>query len=223
MEYQLHPCVELQQLFAGMPLPHQGQDPTKAKVIFLGIDANYSPEISRDPHFFRRILEYHEDGVAFWQRHGVHHPFLLPDYPLPRNTGGVPYHRKFASMGLTPDFANHISFVELLNVPTTGRTTRAGFQAMFDAAHARSLDDLFASGDRRIWFLSNVAIRLMHEIRKREGVFKWLPRKPDWGRVCQLNETEVYKVRHFSSAISAEQLQQIGALVRSTCCRQPYQ
>ena len=66
MEYQLHPSADLQNIFASMRLPHQGQDPVKASVLFVGLDANYSTQISNDPVFFRRILEYHEDGVAFW-------------------------------------------------------------------------------------------------------------------------------------------------------------
>jgi hypothetical protein len=59
VEYQLHPSVELRQLFASMRVPHQGQDPAKASVLVVGLDANSSAQISDDPLFFRRILEYH--------------------------------------------------------------------------------------------------------------------------------------------------------------------
>jgi hypothetical protein len=215
MEYQLHSSVELRQLFGRMRVPHQGQDPSKASVLFVGLDANYSAEISDDPIFFRRILEYHEDGVDFWRRHGVHHPFLLPEYPLPRNTGGVPYHRKFASIGLTPAFAAAISFVELLDVPTTGRTNPAAFWSLFNPEHALRLDEVFRSGARRIVLMSDGVMRFMAEARRRSGAFSWLPKHSDWGPVCRHGETTFHKVRHFSSAISLGQLRDIGELVRS--------
>jgi hypothetical protein len=109
--YDIHPSAALRELFAAMPIPFQGQDPKQASVIFVGLDANYAPELFDAGNFRDRIIEYHEDGVAFWQHHGVHHPFLLPEYPLPRNKGGRPYHRKFNNMGLTPEFASDISFV----------------------------------------------------------------------------------------------------------------
>ena len=38
VEYQLHPSVELRQLFASMRIPPQGQDPEKASVLFVGLD-----------------------------------------------------------------------------------------------------------------------------------------------------------------------------------------
>jgi hypothetical protein len=59
-EYQLHPSAEFRQLFAKMQVLHQGQDPSKASVLSVGQDANYSTQISNDPVFFLRILDYHE-------------------------------------------------------------------------------------------------------------------------------------------------------------------
>ena len=127
-----------------MPIPYQGQDPTIASVIFVGLDANYAPELFDAGDFSKRVIEYHEDGVAFWQRHGVHHPFLLSEYPLPGTQGGRPYHRKFSNMGLTSDFAPKISFVELLDVPTTGSTEDKRFWELFNLEHAKKLDGLLA-------------------------------------------------------------------------------
>ena len=118
--YGLHPSKDLIALFKSKPF--QGQDPSMAKVIFLGSDANYSKEIS-EHDFFRYILEYHKDGVAFWKKYGVHHPFLLDSYPFNKNRGGVPYHRNFCKLGLTSKNAEHVSFIELLNIPTTGNMT----------------------------------------------------------------------------------------------------
>jgi hypothetical protein len=39
-DFGLHPSQELRDLFAGMEISHQGQDPRKARVIFVGTDAN---------------------------------------------------------------------------------------------------------------------------------------------------------------------------------------
>src|SRR5687767_3774781 len=94
--YGIHPSEELLDNFRSKPF--QGRDPRHARVVVLGTDANYSPSIS-DHEFFREILEYHEDGVTYWKRHGVHHPFLRSTYPFDRRRDGVRYHRNFRKMG----------------------------------------------------------------------------------------------------------------------------
>lgn len=218
-EYGLNPSTELRQLFAAMPLPYQGQDPYKAKIIFVGIDANYSEEISAGEKFFQRIIQYHEDGIAFWKYHKIHHPFLLPEYPLPKNTGGVPYHRKFRSMGLSPDFAEHISFVELLDVPTTGSTDRKIFWQLFNPEHAKALDTLFTEKSRRLIFLSNSVIGYMGEARKKYGIFAWLPGQCDWGVFHQIGDTEFFKAKHFSAAVTLDELDAMGELIRKFCSK----
>jgi hypothetical protein len=69
---------------------------------------------------------------------------MLDEYPFKRNTGGLHYHRAFAKMKLTPDYAPHISFVELLNVPTIGVSSgqEKTFWELFDPDHARWLDSI---------------------------------------------------------------------------------
>jgi hypothetical protein len=91
--YRPHPSAELNAKFAARP--YQGVEPSAATFLFVGLDANYSLDLEQSPSF-RRVLEYHEDGVAFWQRYGVHHPFLLPEY----RGDGRRYHRTFARIGL---------------------------------------------------------------------------------------------------------------------------
>src|SRR5665647_578738 len=78
---------ELRNIF--MDKPYQGQDPEKAKILFVGRDANY-PDLPCKHPFFKRIKEYHRDGVAFWEKYEVHHPFLYNDFPFPKNAGGYP-------------------------------------------------------------------------------------------------------------------------------------
>jgi len=120
--YILHPSPELRALFAAKP--YQGVAPDKATFLFVGLDANYDEAIDFSP-VFPFIREYHTDGVAFWRRYGVHHPFLLPQY----SGDGQLYHRSFARIGFGPQHANLVSFVELLHVPTVGRDKLARDEA----------------------------------------------------------------------------------------------
>ncbi len=220
-QYDIHPSAELRALFSMAEIPHQGQDPERAAVLFVGLDANYSSEIFEFPDFRRRILEYHKDGVEFWRRHGVHHPFLLDEYPLNRTQGGVPYHRKFSKMGLSPELAEQITFVELLDVPTTGSTVESRFWELFNIDHARRLDALFAQGARRQVLLPSSVIKKMKSAHKKFGVFDWMPKQIDWGRFGRFGQTEIYKVRHFSGAITNDQLAAMGQQIREFCAGNP--
>ncbi|MEM1154847.1 MAG: hypothetical protein AAGI44_11960 [Pseudomonadota bacterium] len=153
--YGIHPDPELNRLIASHEFPHQGQDPRHACAVFVGLDANYSGVLTEHAAFMPFILDYHRDGVGFWQQHGVHHPFLLDQYPLPKNTGGVPYHRKISRMGLSPDYADNVSFIELLPCATTGRTEESLFWDMFDREHALKIDALVASRAHRLIIISS--------------------------------------------------------------------
>jgi len=215
--YDIHPSLELCRLFSDLPIPFQGQDPTCASVIFVGLDANYAPEIFDAGDFRKRIIEYHQDGIAFWQRHGVHHPFLHSEYPLPGLQGGKRYHRMFSKMELTPDFAPKISFVELLNVPTTGSTDDKRFWELFSLDHAKNLDDLFNDGERRLVLLPRSVIAKMGIARKRFGVFKWLPKKGGRGLIGRVGQSEFHQIKHFFASISNIEIQSIGDLVRQHC------
>lgn len=94
--------------------PFQGADPALAKFLFVGLDANYDAGIESSPAF-SSIIEYHNDGVAFWRRHRVHHPFLLPGYS---GDGGL-YHRSFAKVGFLriPRHGGHDSMLMADSVP----------------------------------------------------------------------------------------------------------
>src|SRR5690349_12751256 len=109
--YNAHPSSTLTATFASRPF--QGAAPDAATFLFVGLDANYSPTIEDSP-IFAELLRYLADGVAFWRKYGVHHPFLLPQY----RGDGRRYHQAFARIGFTPANAADVSFVELLHVPT---------------------------------------------------------------------------------------------------------
>lgn len=113
--YLSHPNDKLHQLFSLKP--YQGADPAAATFLFFGLDANYDPEIG-DKACFSEVVSYLEDGVRYWKERGFHHPFRHPEY----KGDGALYHRRFAEIGFTKEHAEQVSFVELIDVPTSGRS-----------------------------------------------------------------------------------------------------
>ena len=112
--YQIHPSKRLKELFENKP--YQGANPLDATFLFIGLDANYAENIEQQA-IFSQIVEYHQNGVLFWEKYGIHHPFLLPNY----KGDGKRFHQNFAKIGFSAAQANDISFIELLHVPTFGR------------------------------------------------------------------------------------------------------
>lgn len=163
--YQPHPSIELNAQFRHRP--YQGVEPSAATFLFIGLDANYDPDLERSPSF-RSVLEYHQDGVVFWQRHGVHHPFLLPGY----RGDGLRYHRTFARIGFTPKHAHLVSFIELLHVPTVGRNKLTPQD--LDPAHLQKINAAILQGQAKHIFISSGVARLMYSSK----AFPWLPKAP---------------------------------------------
>jgi hypothetical protein len=124
--YGKNACAELRDAFRNRPF--QGQDPRAAgaRAIFLGLDANYPNTLNVNTNFLAILLRYHDNGVQFWENDQAnhnqkHHPFLLNCFPFDRRRDGYKYHRRFDEIGFTPAnaYAQYISFLELLAVPTT--------------------------------------------------------------------------------------------------------
>ena len=108
-----HPSKRLNDLY--LIKNYQGANPIDAKVIFVGRDPNWAADID-ERKMFESVVEYLTDGIAFWEKHNIHHPFLLSGY----KGDGRKYHRNFSRMNLDSSVANKISFVELIGFPTTG-------------------------------------------------------------------------------------------------------
>lgn len=159
--YQLHPCAELKTLFQHRPF--QGAAPEQSRYVFIGLDANYDATLEHTASF-QRVIEYHADGVAFWQRYQVHHPFLLPDY----RGDGRRYHLTFAKIGFTPANAPTVSFIELLDVPTVGRSSLEPHD--LNPQHLSRISALITAGKPRYVFVSAGVVRLMLATR----AFPWL-------------------------------------------------
>ncbi len=108
---------------------YQGQDPAIASVVFFGRDANYPENIEESGRLFEDVITYHEDGVGYWQNKYnnnptmLHHPFLIH---MRHGDPGYKYHKTFSDVGLGSAYASHVSFVELLDVPTMGELDHSG-------------------------------------------------------------------------------------------------
>ncbi len=189
--YNLHPSDQLKKTF--FEKPYQGVAPEQATFLFIGLDANYDAQIETHP-VFPKIMEYHQDGAVFWQKYGVHHPFLLPGY-----TGdGKFYHRSFAKIGFMPEHASLVSFAELLHVPTVGRNKIEGND--LDLSHLKRLNTAILEGKAKYIFIPDGVARLMHS----SGQFPWLRSRPI-GIDCPLAiyyqkpGKTIYKHLHFSN------------------------
>lgn len=188
--YKSHPSSALTEQFRHRP--YQGAEPMEATFLFVGLDANYDPDLERSASFCS-VLEYHQDGVAFWQRYGVHHPFLLPGY----SGDGRRYHRTFANIGFGAKHASLVSFIELLHVPTVGRNKLAPQD--LDYSHLKKINAAILHGKAKHIFISAGVARLMRASK----VFPWLAKVPVGSGVLRSLYSEpfrtVYSHLHFSN------------------------
>jgi len=113
-EFGKHPSNKLQQIFSQKPF--QIQEPEKAKIIFLGLDANLDYDIEQNKIFFNEMIDYFRDGVKYWKENRIHTPMLKDFY----NGCGRRYHKQFCKLGFSLNNAKDICFLELLNICTYG-------------------------------------------------------------------------------------------------------
>jgi hypothetical protein len=103
-------------------------------------------------------------------------------------------------MNLTSDYAQHVSFIELLPVPTIGRTADERFWDLFDVEHARRIDRLVATGEPRLVILSKSLVsNYMLRAKKTRPVFAWVPDEFRFGEMKRIGDTIIYGAPHFSS------------------------
>jgi hypothetical protein len=200
MSFSAHPSERLTKLYGDKPF--QGQSPEMAQIIFISSDANYSAKISEHP-FFERILEYHSDGVKFWEQYGVHHPFLLDAYPFNRTRDGVPFHSRFRKLKLDSGYAKHISFLELLDKPTIGNksSNRASFIKLVSEQHLEYLDKLIMSDSNKLFFVSAGVLKDMRELGGEFGLFQWIKKEVSGEKLSiDIGENRVKEIYHFSSS-----------------------
>ena len=163
--YFLHPSEPLRTAFTVRP--YQGAAPENATFLFVGLDANCAADVADSP-IIPELLAYLSDGVAFWQRTGVHHPSLLPGYG---NADGAKYHRTFANIGFRPEHAPRIPFVELMHLTTYGRSRLE--TGDLKLAHLQWLNEVITAGTAARAFVPDGVARLMRASR----MFPWLPKE----------------------------------------------
>jgi hypothetical protein len=214
MPYKLHDSNKLKDCFKKKPW--QGNDPTKASFLFVGLDANFDKDIeNRLPVIF----DYLDDGVKYWQSNDVHHPFRLHNF----HGNGRLYHNRFAEIGFSKKHAGLVSFVELLDVPTTGGSNLTASELSPD--HLCKLAKWFECGSARYIFLvgSKVAT-LMRRTKKSHGLdllpLNQVKKDKDLKILREKNGQTIYEIYHFSVhyqkhvTVLERQIAQIREIVR---------
>jgi len=216
MLYGVHPNRDLIDLFKDKP--YQGVDPYKAKIVIIGNDANYSPDISKHV-FFEHILDYHSDGVRFWKKYNTHHPFLLSDYPFDKRKHGVKYHKNFSKMGFNASHADQFSFLELLNIPTTGNTgeNKDLFFELLDRGHLSWIEDVILTGNKKFVLVNQTLTKNIINISRKHNVLRSLAKMLSGAKTMSIaHESEsvvIYNGYSFSHSISNNYLNDLGNLM----------
>lgn len=208
-----HPSAQLNSLF--LHKPYQGQVPENARIVFLSSDANYSPEIS-EHDFFKYILEYQEDGVRFWKKYDVHHPFLLDAFPFDKTKNGRPFHNNFRKLRLDSAYSEFIAFVELLNIPTIGNKSenKADFYQLVSKKHLEYLDNLIQGDGGKLLLIPGGVLTDMLKLKKDYGVFQWLNYEHGLRKFSlNISSNKLEKIYHFSSSHIHSQIPEIRHLI----------
>jgi len=162
---------------------YQGISPAKARVLVLGLDANWPCDMLGIPVFWEEVKRYLKDPVAYWKSGQakypasclapIHHPLISVARKAvvgKWNQFGTKYHHTFnTKLCLDSCHADCLTFLELLNIPTYGSTTAKGGPALFkklllssaNGSHVKNLNDwLFNSSmrDFRLVLLSRAVL-----------------------------------------------------------------
>lgn len=160
--------------------------------MFVGLDANYAADVDQSA-IFPALHSYHEDGPTFWREHDVHHPFLLPEY----RGDGRRYHRTFAKIGFRAKHADLVSFVELLHVPTVGRSKLV--RDDLNPTHLTRLEKAIFTGQARHVFLSAGVLRLVHDTGKFRELKKPSGSSESLRALYKDDERTIFLHLHFSN------------------------
>ena len=212
--FQKHPSQLLINLYKQKNF--QGANPTDANILFVGKDPNWSSDIETSP-IIDLVKEYLVDGVKFWKKHNIHHPFLHPKY----DEEGKKYHNAIARLNFGSNFADKISFVEIIGFPTTGMSSTNPKQfneyliSPDNKNHLIELDKLLNDSNKLI-FLFWGLIEHLKFINKKTGLFAKLA-NIDKSKMIRtdLNKIgNIYIHKHFSMGISPETLLKISNEVK---------
>jgi len=212
--FEKHPSKLLNDLY--LKKNYQGANPINAKVLFVGRDPNWAIDVETQ-EMFNSVSEYLNDGITFWKKNNIHHPFLLPNY----KGDGKRYHRIFSKLKIESRFSSNISFVELVGFPTTGmaKTNNKIYREFLLLESNRNnlleLDKLLNHSDKKIF----IAWGLMDDFKflyNKTGLFKKFAEllKSEMN-INDLNQSDnIYIHRHFSDAISNVTLEKMQTELR---------
>jgi hypothetical protein len=196
IEFGKHPSKKLQQIFSQRPF--QLQEPEKAKIIFLGLDANLDKNIEKCDSFFNDFLEYLNDGVTYWKSNGCHTPMLKSTY-----TGaGKRFHKQFCKLKFTPNNAGDICFIELLNYCTYGKST---------GKNKKSFMEMLLNNENK-YHLER--IKRLSKIENLICIPKGVKTIIDKLQLFDTNSKKIVVHTHFSGAISNKELCDLGKKLR---------
>lgn len=223
-----HPSSMLQELYKQRFW--QCQNPKLAKIIFLSLDANWDYNFeSLNPAVVMKIEEYLQDGVSFWEKEGVHHPFLMQDY---KKGDGYRFHLNFSKLNISSESAKDVSFVELLNVPTYGMSTaqenRAEFQRLIDKSHIKNINDLLFSDRKKIVFIPKAAYRYLLKLNQNDRLlnFDLEPESltgEEFVNIHNRGNSFIFVCNHFSASNTNEFYSNMGLLCNSFLNREATQ
>ncbi len=168
--FQKHPSQKLNDLYKGKSF--QGATPFDAKILFVGRDPNWAINIDELP-IFNLVEEYLSDGVLFWKKYNIHHPFLHPEY----EGEGKKYHKAISRLNFDNNLANKISFIEIIGFPTTGMssTNQSQFNKFLLSSenknHLLELNQLL-NNSKKLIFLYWGIIDYLKYLNKKTGLFE---------------------------------------------------
>ncbi|WP_278035477.1 hypothetical protein [Flavobacterium nitratireducens] len=212
--FQKHQSEELNKLY--LKKNYQGANPNDAKILFVGRDPNWASDIET-MRLFRYISEYLTDGVSFWNKYKIHHPFLLPNY----KGDGKRYHKIFSKLNIESSFSNKISFVELIGFPTTGNAksnNKLFLEYLTSDANRNHLIELdsFLNDIEKIIFIAWGLIDDLKYLNSKTGLFKKIVQmNKSKMSISELNKYEnIFIHRHFSDAISNSTLDKMSIILK---------
>lgn len=211
--FQRHPSSSLNELYSIKN--YQGQNPKVADILFVGKDPNWCIDIESS-NIFHLVTEYLNDGVNFWYKYNIHHPFLNKDYA----GDGKKYHQAVARINIPSHYSNKISFIELIGFSTTGMSSVNYKQfneyllSNENKSHLEELDYLLNDSNKTA-FLYWGMIEQLKFINKHTGLFKKLSKIDKTNMIrTDLNKFEnLYFHKHFSMGISRETLYKISVVI----------
>lgn len=182
--FKKHPSEKLQEIFTQHPF--QIQEPEKARIIFLGLDANFDFNLENQP-LFEDFIDFMKDGIEYWKREKIHTPMLKSNY-----TGmGKKYHKKFQKLGFGPENAEDICFLELLNVCTCGKSTENtnSFKKLLlsktNQLHLQRITNIAADKTKQIYICGKEVANYVRELN-----------------LFNLDAPNVFLGKHFSYSVS---------------------